>query len=67
MHMLDKPIIKYMYFTLLKHAITSTVAFVIISKYKKKIKIMYIYFTKYILSNTNTLTKSATLQYKMQP
>lgn len=33
MHMLDKPIIKYMYFTLLKHAITSTVAFVIISEY----------------------------------
>lgn len=56
-----------MYFTLLKHAITSTVAFVIISEYLKKIKIMYIEYTKYILSNTNTLTKSATLQYKMQP
>lgn len=38
MHMLDKPIIKYMYFTLLKHAITNTVAFVIISEYLKKSK-----------------------------
>lgn len=57
MHMLNNPIIKNMYFTLLKHVIISTVAFVMNSEYKKKIKIkiMYIYYTKNLLSNTSTL------------
>lgn len=55
--MLNNPIIKNMYFTLLKHVIISTVAFVMNSEYKKKIKIkiMYIYYTKNLLSNTSTL------------
>lgn len=52
MHMLDNPIITYINFILLKHDI---VAFVTNSEYKKKIKIMYIYHTKNILSNTSTL------------
>lgn len=52
--MLDNPIITYINFILLKHDI---VAFVTNSEYmyKKKIKIMYIYHTKNILSNTSTL------------
>lgn len=51
--MFDNPIITYINFILLKHDI---VAFVTNSEYKKKkIKIMYIYHTKNILSNTSTL------------
>lgn len=62
MLMLDNPII---YTIIYKTCNYQYSAFLTNSEYNKKK--MYIYYTKYILSNTNTLTKSATLQYKMQP
>lgn len=39
MYMLDKLIIKYMYFILLKYVIINIVVFVIISEYLKKLKL----------------------------
>lgn len=44
-----------MYFTLLKHAITSTVAFVIISEYKKKNQNhVHLFYKVYIIKHKHT-------------
>lgn len=63
--MLDNPIIKNMYFTLLKHVITSTVAFVTNSEFKKNQNHVHILYKEYIIKHKHT--KSAKLHNKMQP